>query len=77
MATKPERAELLQGTLDMLILRTLLFAPMHGHGIAKHIQRTSEERLQVETGSLYPGLHRLSANRFLSPTRGVESLVAG
>ncbi|MGC4054717.1 MAG: PadR family transcriptional regulator [Paludibaculum sp.] len=53
------RMELLQGTLDVLILRTLLFGPNHGHAIAKHIQRTSEELLQVETGSLYPALHRL------------------
>ena len=52
-------AQLLQGTLDMLILRTLLLGPMHGHGIAKHIQRTSDEVLQVEHGSLYPALHRL------------------
>ena len=54
-----QRAELLQGTLDMLILRTLLFGPAHGHQIAKHIQRTSDEVLQVEHGSLYPALHRL------------------
>jgi transcriptional regulator len=53
------RIELLQGTLDMLILRTLLFGPAHGHSIAKHIQRTSEDVLQVEHGSLYPALHRL------------------
>jgi len=51
--------ELVQGTLDMLILRTLLFGPAHGHAIAKHIQRTSDEVLQVEHGSLYPALHRL------------------
>ncbi len=54
-----KRPELLQGTLDMLILRTLLFGSAHGHGIAKHIQRTSDEVLQVEHGSLYPALHRL------------------
>ena len=51
--------ELLQGTLDMLILRTLLFDPSHGHQIAKHIQRTTDDLLQVEHGSLYPALHRL------------------
>ena len=55
------RVERLQGTLDLLILRTLLFGPNHGHAIAKHIQRTSEDLLQVETGSLYPALHRLEA----------------
>jgi PadR family transcriptional regulator PadR len=53
------RVDLLQGTLDLLILRTLRFGPAHGHAIAKHIQRTSEDLLQVETGSLYPALHRL------------------
>ena len=55
------RVDLLQGTLDLLILRTLLSGAAHGHAIAKHIQRTSEELLQVETGSLYPALHRLEA----------------
>jgi PadR family transcriptional regulator PadR len=53
------RTELLQGTLDMLILRTLLFGPAHGHQIAKHIQRTTDDVLQVEHGSLYPALHRM------------------
>ena len=53
------RTELLQGTLDMLILRTLLFGPAHGHQIAKHIQRTTADVLQVEHGSLYPALHRM------------------
>ena len=54
-----DRISLLQGTLDMLILRTLLFGPAHGHQIAKHIQRTSDDLLQIEHGSLYPALHRL------------------
>lgn len=57
----PARVELLQGTLELLILRTLLFGPAHGHSIARAIQVTSEELLQVETGSLYPALHRLEA----------------
>src|SRR5579883_2920459 len=60
------RIELLQGTLDMLILRTLLFGPAHGHEIAKHIQRTTEDVLQVEHGSLYPALHRLERKGWIS-----------
>ena len=60
------QVELLQGTLDLLILRTLLAGPSHGHAIAKHIQRTSEDLLQVETGSLYPALHRLEAKGWIS-----------
>jgi len=55
------QVDLLRGTLDLLILRTLVAGPTHGHAIAKHIQRTSEDILQVETGSLYPALHRLEA----------------
>src|SRR5688572_32321425 len=62
---KADRVGLLQGTLDLLILRTLLFGPTRGHAIARHIQRTSEELLQVETGSLYPALHRLEARGWI------------
>ena len=54
-----DRTELLQGTLDMLILRTLVFGPAHGHQIARHIQSTTDEVLRIEHGSLYPALHRL------------------
>ena|SRR5450755_2910481 len=62
----PPRVELLQGTLDVLILHTLLAGPRHGHAIARHIERTSEELLQVETGSLYPALHRLEAKGWVA-----------
>jgi PadR family transcriptional regulator PadR len=66
MAPKaPSRVDLLQGTLDMLLLRTLSAGPHHGHAIARHIQRTSEDLLQVETGSLYPALHRLEAKGWI------------
>jgi len=60
------RVGLLQGTLDLLILRTLLAGRSHGHAIAKHIQLTSEDLLQVETGSLYPALHRLEAKGWIA-----------
>ena len=61
-----ERSGLLQGTLDMLILRTLLFGPAHGHQIAKHIQRTTVDVLQVEHGSLYPALHRMERKNWIA-----------
>jgi PadR family transcriptional regulator PadR len=66
MPKQQDRIELLQGTLDMLVLRTLLFGPAHGHAIAKHIQRTSDEVLQVEHGSLYPALHRLQRKGWIA-----------
>jgi transcriptional regulator len=61
----PDR-KVVQGTLDLLILRTLRCGPLHGHGIARHIQRTSDEVLQVEHGSLYPALHRLEKGGCIS-----------
>jgi DNA-binding PadR family transcriptional regulator len=61
-----KKIELLQGTLDMLILRTLLSGPGHGHQIAKHIQKTTADVLQVEHGSLYPALHRLERKGWIT-----------
>lgn len=66
------RVELLQGTLDVLILRTLMAGPSHGHAVAKHIQRTSEDLLQVETGSLYPALQRLEAKGWIGASSGLS-----
>jgi len=63
---EPARVELLQGTLDLLILSTLLMGRAHGHAIAKSIQQRSDDLLQVETGSLYPALHRLEAKGWIS-----------
>src|SRR6188508_1940861 len=61
-----DRIELLQGTLDLLVLRTLLLGPLHGHGIVKAIQRHSDDQLIVEHGSLYPALHRLVRKGWLT-----------
>ena len=61
-----ERMAILQGTLDMLILRTLLHGPAHGHQIGKHIQRTTNDFLQMQHGSLYPALHRLAKRRWIT-----------
>jgi PadR family transcriptional regulator, regulatory protein PadR len=68
MSTKEqsERIEMLQGTLDLLILRTLLLGPTHGHAIAKAIEFNSDDVLQVEQGSLYPALHRLIKREWIS-----------
>ena len=60
------RVDLLQGTLELLILRTLRTGPNHGHAIGRHIKHTSEHLLQVETGSLYPALHRLEAKGWIA-----------
>jgi transcriptional regulator len=66
--------QLLQGTLDMLILRTLVFGPRHGHGIAVTIQRTSEDDLLIDHGSLYPALQRLERQRLLRSKWGTSEL---
>jgi len=67
-----EKLELLQGTLDMLILRTLLFGPAHGHTIAHAIERRSADVLQIEHGSLYPALHRLVRQGLLAAKDGIS-----
>lgn len=67
-----DRVELLQGTLDLLILRTLLAGREHGHAIAKAIESNSEDVLQVEQGSLYPALHRLLKRGWISAEEGVS-----
>jgi PadR family transcriptional regulator PadR len=74
MSTKEQRKriELLQGTLDLLILRTLILGPAHGHAIAKAIEFKSDEVLQVEQGSLYPALHRLIKRGWISAEEGTS-----
>jgi PadR family transcriptional regulator, regulatory protein PadR len=67
-----DRIELLQGTLDLLVLRTLLLGPVHGHAIAKAIERNSEDVLLVEQGSLYPALHRLIKRGWISAEAGTS-----
>src|SRR3989337_1786321 len=67
-----ERIELLQGTLDLLILRTLRLGPAHGHAIAKAIELGSDDVLQVEQGSLYPALHRLIKRGWIAFEEGVS-----
>jgi transcriptional regulator len=74
MSKNPDepRLELLQGTLDMLILRTLQWGPRHGHGIGQAIRHQSDDVLRVETGSLYPALHRLEKRGWLASEWGVS-----
>src|SRR5687767_7401745 len=67
-----QRLELLQGTLDMLILKTLQWGPQHGHGIGQAIRSQSDDLLRVETGSLYPALHRLEKRGWLESEWGVS-----
>jgi PadR family transcriptional regulator PadR len=68
-----ERLELLQGTLDLLILRTLIFGSQHGQGIARVIQQTSDEELLVEHGALYPALQRLEERGWISAKWGIST----
>ncbi|HEV2493283.1 MAG TPA: PadR family transcriptional regulator [Terriglobia bacterium] len=67
-----DRLELLQGTLDLLILRTLIFGPQHGQGIARAIEQTSEDELFVEHGALYPALQRLESRGWISAAWGIS-----
>src|SRR5260370_23214143 len=67
------RIELVYGTLDMLVLRTLLWGPAHGHGIAKAIERTSDDALRVEHGSLYPALQRLQQEGWIKAEWGTST----
>ena len=72
MSTQDDRLALLQGTLDVLILRTLLFGPQHGQGIARAIQTISEDVLLVEHGALYPALQRLEAQGWIAAKWGTS-----
>ena len=69
---RPTRTDLLQGTLDMLILRTLALGPQHGWGISQRIQQVSQDVLQVNQGSLYPALHRLELQGWIAADWGVS-----
>jgi PadR family transcriptional regulator PadR len=71
--SEPDKLDVLQGTLDLLILRTLQWGPQHGHGIGQVIRSRSDELLQVEHGSLYPALHRLQREGWIESEWGVTS----
>ncbi|MGH9751217.1 MAG: PadR family transcriptional regulator [Blastocatellia bacterium] len=69
---KDEPIDMLQGTLDLLILRTLLFGPIHGHAVAKSIERSSQDVLRVDHGSLYPALQRLERRGLITADWGTS-----
>ena len=71
-AVGTSKAKLLQGTLDMLILKSLMHGSMHGYGVAKRIQQLADEELTVEEGSLYPALHRLAQQGWISAEWGIS-----
>ena len=71
--SRTSKVELMRGTLDLMILRTLLPGRNHGHAIAKHIRRTTDDLLQVETGSLYPALYRLEADGCIAASWEISS----
>ena len=73
MSTQDQRLALLQGTLDVLILRTLIFGPQHGQGIARAIQQTSGDELLVEHGALYPALQRLESQGWITAKWGTSA----
>ena len=73
MSTRNERLPLMQGTLEVLILRTLIFGPQHGQGIARAIQQTSDDELLVEHGALYPALQRLEAKGWIGARWGTSA----
>lgn len=72
MAPPKDKTELLQGTLDMLILKALAFGPQHGYGVARWIRTTTNDALQIEEGSLYPALHRIQRRGWISSEWGVS-----